>query len=99
MRRKVVAKEERIHAAWLHGYEPITLACAEASERCQRRAVVRRLIVMTVELGVVRNRDRSSGTVHRVVLEDGDARRTGGHRFPDPVVASVQIEAEQIHFA
>ena len=99
VRREIVAQEERIHAGWLYGHESIALARAEARERRQRRAVVRRVIAVAVELRVVGNRHGSLGAEHRVVFEDDDARRAGRHRLPDPVVASIQIEAEQIHFA
>ena len=54
---------------------------------------------MPVELRIVRDRHRARRTEHRVVFEDHDPRRTRRHRFPDPIVVSVEIEAEEIGLA
>src|SRR5262245_24494700 len=56
-------------------------------------------MTMPVEFSIVRDSHHSRRSEHRFVFEDYDSRRTRRHRFPDPIVISVEIEAEEIGLA
>lgn len=94
MIRNPCLDEEGVRAGDIAADQPIALAPAERRERVQRRAELAAAVPLVFR--VVRHHPAHGRVELGVVLDDHDAGRDHGERFPHVIVVAVDVDAQKV---